>query len=196
MTSSIFCIPLPYLSNFPLPARLMYNLGDGENWGAIAVNLLPLLAKEMQHRGEQQSQHSKAHRQVDCSSCHWCSVENLSNHVLLDFSVRAGECRLSVCRPSSASWGCASRSRTRATWRQSTASSVRNQTPLGQLVTLVSLNGFVTWTAGCSLVLTEFDVVEKMESLSKAERDFVCTLLFHTVNWFREVSSNLLSIHC
>lgn len=54
-------------SNFPLPARLMYNLGDGENWGAIAVNLLPLLAKELQHRGEQQSQHSKAQRQVDRS---------------------------------------------------------------------------------------------------------------------------------
>lgn len=52
-----------HLSNFPFPARLMYNLGDGENWGAIAVNLLPLLASEVQHRGKQQSQRSKAHRQ-------------------------------------------------------------------------------------------------------------------------------------
>ncbi|KAK5924495.1 hypothetical protein CesoFtcFv8_000371, partial [Champsocephalus esox] len=31
------------------------------------------------------------------------------------------------------------------------------------------------------------DVVDKMESLSKAEREFLCTLLFHTINWFREV---------
>lgn len=49
----------------------------------------------------------------------------------------------------------------------------------------------MTSTAGCSLVLADFDVVEKMESLSKAERDFVCTLLFHTINWFREVSKFL-----
>lgn len=51
-------------------------------------------------------------------------------------------------------------------------------------------NGLCVYsTTGCSLVLTDLDVVEKMESLSKAERDFICTLLFHTINWFREVNT-------
>lgn len=40
---------------------------------------------------------------------------------------------------------------------------------------------------GCPLILTDVDVIEKIDSLSKAERDFICTLLFHTINWFREV---------
>lgn len=34
------------------------------------------------------------------------------------------------------------------------------------------------------------DVIEKIDSLSKAERDFICTLLFHTINWFREVTED------
>ncbi|XP_047202452.1 Fanconi anemia group D2 protein isoform X2 [Girardinichthys multiradiatus] len=40
---------------------------------------------------------------------------------------------------------------------------------------------------GCPLILTNMDVVDKVESLSKAEREFLCSLLFHTINWFREV---------
>uniref|UniRef100_A0A3B4YG41 FA complementation group D2 n=1 Tax=Seriola lalandi dorsalis TaxID=1841481 RepID=A0A3B4YG41_SERLL len=40
---------------------------------------------------------------------------------------------------------------------------------------------------GCPLILTDMDVIEKIESLSKAEREFLCNLLFHTINWFREV---------
>lgn len=40
---------------------------------------------------------------------------------------------------------------------------------------------------GCPLILTDMDVIEKIDSLSKVERDFICTLLFHTINWFREV---------
>ncbi|XP_028261743.1 Fanconi anemia group D2 protein isoform X2 [Parambassis ranga] len=40
---------------------------------------------------------------------------------------------------------------------------------------------------GCPLILTDMEVVEKIESLSKTEREFLCTLLFHTINWFREV---------
>ncbi|CDQ61016.1 unnamed protein product [Oncorhynchus mykiss] len=41
--------------------------------------------------------------------------------------------------------------------------------------------------AGCPLILTDMDVVEKSESLSKPEREFLCGLLFQTINWFREV---------
>ncbi|KAK1796543.1 hypothetical protein P4O66_009579 [Electrophorus voltai] len=40
---------------------------------------------------------------------------------------------------------------------------------------------------GCPLILTDMEVVEKMDSLSKAEREFFCSLLFYTINWFREV---------
>uniref|UniRef100_A0A8C6XPW3 FA complementation group D2 n=1 Tax=Naja naja TaxID=35670 RepID=A0A8C6XPW3_NAJNA len=39
----------------------------------------------------------------------------------------------------------------------------------------------------CPLYLTSLEVAEKIESLSKEEREFLCSLLFHAVNWFREV---------
>jgi hypothetical protein len=45
--------------------------------------------------------------------------------------------------------------------------------------------------AGCPLILTDMDVVEKSESLSKPEREFLCGLLFQTINWFREVTTDL-----
>ncbi|KAJ8259796.1 hypothetical protein GJAV_G00173550 [Gymnothorax javanicus] len=40
---------------------------------------------------------------------------------------------------------------------------------------------------GCPLILMDLDVVEKAESLSRSEREFLCSLLFYTINWFREV---------
>ncbi|XP_072437973.1 Fanconi anemia group D2 protein isoform X1 [Chiloscyllium punctatum] len=40
---------------------------------------------------------------------------------------------------------------------------------------------------GCPLYLTNFELVEKVESLSKQERELLCSVLFHTLNWFREV---------
>uniref|UniRef100_A0A671Q8B5 FA complementation group D2 n=1 Tax=Sinocyclocheilus anshuiensis TaxID=1608454 RepID=A0A671Q8B5_9TELE len=40
---------------------------------------------------------------------------------------------------------------------------------------------------GCPLILTDMEVMEKVESLSKAAREFLCSLLFYTINWFREV---------
>ncbi|KAJ8258595.1 hypothetical protein COCON_G00176070 [Conger conger] len=40
---------------------------------------------------------------------------------------------------------------------------------------------------GCPLILLDMDVVEKAESLSRSEREFLCSLLFNTINWFREV---------
>lgn len=98
---------LLHLSNFPFPARLMYNLGDGENWGAIAVNLLPLLAKEVQHRGEQQSQRSKAHRQVYCTvhSAAYTIVlipNRAHRHGAFYVTFHTGESPLSACPPFSA----------------------------------------------------------------------------------------------
>ncbi|KAF3856398.1 hypothetical protein F7725_017121 [Dissostichus mawsoni] len=106
------------LGSFPLTPHVIYNLDDEESQGAIAINLLPLLAKELQNKGEQKSQTQKAHKRVSplCLS------------------------------------------------------------PFFRLLRLC-----------CPLILTDMDVVDKMESLSKAEREFLCTLLFHTINWFREV---------
>uniref|UniRef100_A0A8D0G882 FA complementation group D2 n=1 Tax=Sphenodon punctatus TaxID=8508 RepID=A0A8D0G882_SPHPU len=40
---------------------------------------------------------------------------------------------------------------------------------------------------GCPLYLTDMEVESKLSSLSKQEREFLCSLLFHALNWFREV---------
>ncbi|KAJ1109394.1 hypothetical protein NDU88_006755 [Pleurodeles waltl] len=40
---------------------------------------------------------------------------------------------------------------------------------------------------GCPLYLTDLEVVEKLESLSKQEKEFLCSLLFFSINWFREI---------
>lgn len=55
------------------------------------------------------------------------------------------------------------------------------------------MNHFRLVFPGCPLILTDVDVIEKIDSLSKAERDFLCTLLFHTINWFREVMLDVMS---
>ncbi|KAG7219243.1 hypothetical protein INR49_019191 [Caranx melampygus] len=122
--------------SFPFPARVMYNLDEEEeSQGMIAVNLLPLLARDVQSRGEQQSQKQKAHRRV--------SPLCLSPFFRL----------LRLCEEK------------------------QHHGDLEEIDALL----------GCPLILTDMDVVEKMDSLSKPEREFLCTLLFHTINWFREV---------
>ncbi|GCB72308.1 hypothetical protein scyTo_0006243 [Scyliorhinus torazame] len=40
---------------------------------------------------------------------------------------------------------------------------------------------------GCPLYMTNLELVEKIASLSKQEQELLCSLLFHTLNWFREV---------
>uniref|UniRef100_A0A4W3K0S6 FA complementation group D2 n=1 Tax=Callorhinchus milii TaxID=7868 RepID=A0A4W3K0S6_CALMI len=40
---------------------------------------------------------------------------------------------------------------------------------------------------GCPLYMTNDEMVEKLESLSKQERELLCSLQFHALNWFREV---------
>ncbi|XP_071351317.1 Fanconi anemia group D2 protein isoform X2 [Trachinotus anak] len=121
--------------SFPLPARVMYNLDEGESEGGIVINLLPLLAKDTQNKGEQQSQAKKAHKRV--------SPLCLSPFFRL----------LRLCEEK------------------------QHQGNLEEIDGLL----------GCPLILTDMEVIEKIESLSKAEREFLCTLLFHTINWFREV---------
>ncbi|XP_038553843.1 Fanconi anemia group D2 protein isoform X1 [Micropterus salmoides] len=121
--------------SFPFPARVMYNLDEEESQGGIAINLLPLLASDVQNKGEQQSQTKKAHKRV--------SPLCLSPFFRL----------LRVCEEK------------------------QHQGDLEEIDALL----------GCPLILTDMDIVEKMESLSKAEREFLCALIFHTINWFREV---------
>ncbi|XP_070814866.1 Fanconi anemia group D2 protein [Chaetodon trifascialis] len=121
--------------SFPFPARVMYNLDEEESQGGIAIDLLPLLAKDIQNKGEQQHQTEKAHKRV--------SPLCLSPFFRL----------LRLCEEK------------------------QHQGDLEEIDALL----------GCPLILTDMDIVEKTESLSKAEREFLCTLLFHTINWFREV---------
>ncbi|EMP33964.1 Fanconi anemia group D2 protein [Chelonia mydas] len=40
---------------------------------------------------------------------------------------------------------------------------------------------------GCPLYLTDLEIEGKLGSLAKQEREFLCSLLFHALNWFREV---------
>nr|XP_032827661.1 Fanconi anemia group D2 protein isoform X2 [Petromyzon marinus] len=40
---------------------------------------------------------------------------------------------------------------------------------------------------GCPLYVADPELVEKVESLSRQEREWLCTALFLTLNWFREV---------
>ncbi|CAJ1051008.1 Fanconi anemia group D2 protein [Xyrichtys novacula] len=121
--------------SFPFPACFMYNLDEDESQGGIAINLLPLLSKDIQSKGQQQSQTKKEERRV--------SPLCLSPFFRL----------LRLCEEK------------------------QHQGDLEEIDALL----------GCSVILTDMDVLEKIESLSKSEREFLCTLLFHAINWFREV---------
>ncbi|TNN85653.1 Fanconi anemia group D2 protein [Liparis tanakae] len=119
--------------SFPFTPCVLYDLeGQGNT---IAINLLPLLAQNVQMKGEQPSQTTKALKRVSplCLSPFFRLLR------LCEHKQHQGD--------------------------------------------LEEIDGLL----GCPLILTDMDVVEKMESLSKAEREFLCTLLFHTINWFREV---------
>uniref|UniRef100_A0A667XEQ8 FA complementation group D2 n=1 Tax=Myripristis murdjan TaxID=586833 RepID=A0A667XEQ8_9TELE len=113
--------------SFLFPARVMYNLDEDEGQGGIAVNLLPLLARDsQQHKGETR-----------------VSPLCLSPFFRL----------LRLCEEK------------------------QHQGDLEEIDALL----------GCPLVITDMDIIEKVDSLSKAEREFLCSLLFHTINWLREV---------
>ncbi|KAI8481783.1 Fanconi anemia group D2 protein [Branchiostoma belcheri] len=46
---------------------------------------------------------------------------------------------------------------------------------------------------GCPLYLFKEETVEKIESLSGHEKELMCTALFHTLNWFREIINGFSS---
>ncbi|XP_068598556.1 Fanconi anemia group D2 protein [Brachionichthys hirsutus] len=122
--------------SLPFPASVMYDLDEEESQGSIAINLLPLLAKDVQHKEQQSSgRRQTPHKRV--------SPLCLAPFFRL----------LRLCEEK------------------------RHNGDLEEIDALL----------GCPLILTNMDAVEKMESMSKAEREFLCTLLFLTINWFREV---------
>lgn len=102
--------------SFPFPARAMYNLDEDESQGGIAINLMPLLAKDMQSRGEQHCRDKKENKSVT-----WMNVIYLDSgfnwpHVFLTVLLSAGI--LSVCPHFSGCCGFVRRNRTKRTWRR------------------------------------------------------------------------------
>lgn len=162
----------------------MYNLEEQESQDHIAINLMPLLAKEMQHKGEQPSQTRKTHRWVILldlprliSSPFWppayCWDRRVSPLCLSPFFRL-----LRLCEEKQHNGDLEEIDGLVGEWCR-------------EFVLLVIYLTLWIFSAcafpGCPLILTDMDVTEKIDSLSKAERDFICTLLFHTINWFREV---------
>ncbi|TVK90533.1 Fanconi anemia group D2 protein [Bagarius yarrelli] len=117
--------------SFPFTPSAMYNLDEDESQGGIAVNLLPIMAKDL--------------RKADSNRN---SVRHVSPLCLSSFFRL-----LRLCEEK------------------------QHQGDLEEIDALL----------GCPLILTDMEVVEKVESLSKAEREFLCSLLFYAINWFREV---------
>ncbi|XP_072026579.1 Fanconi anemia group D2 protein-like [Amphiura filiformis] len=47
---------------------------------------------------------------------------------------------------------------------------------------------------GCPMYVVKEDVIEKVDSLSRPEKELVCTCLFMTLNWFRELLNAFASL--
>ncbi|XP_023659923.1 Fanconi anemia group D2 protein isoform X2 [Paramormyrops kingsleyae] len=124
--------------SFPFPASVMYNLDEDESQGGIAINLLPLLAEDVQHKGEQ-----------------WSPAQDKGKRRVSPLCLAPFFRLLRLCE---------------------------EKQDHGDLEEIDAL-------LGCPLILTDLDVVEKVDSLSKAEREFLCSLLFYTISWFREVAN-------
>lgn len=194
------------LSSFPFPARVMYNLDEEESQGGIAINLLPLLASDVQNKGEQQSQTKKAHKSVNKIFSQWCISLTV---VIFKTSVYCA-IYIILCGGRRVSPLCLSpffRLLRVCEEKQHQGDLEEIDALLGEEVEVTHFSWTpvyshfcgcklictcvcICWDIGCPLILTDMDIVEKMESLSKAEREFLCALIFHTINWFREVTAS------
>ncbi|XP_073707909.1 Fanconi anemia group D2 protein [Garra rufa] len=121
---------------FVFPASVMYNLDEDESQGGIAINLMPLMTQDQQHK-------------TDATQPAGVKKDRRVSPLCLSPFFRL----LRLCEE------------------------VQHQGDLEEIDALL----------GCPLILTDMEVMEKVESLSKAEREFLCSLLFYTINWFREV---------
>ncbi|NWY07634.1 FACD2 protein, partial [Nothoprocta ornata] len=119
---------------FLFPLKSLYNLDEDESQGAIAINLLPLVA---------QSELGRVNDGVSNPSKRIISPICLSPSFRL-LRLYTGE---------------------------------QNNGSLEEIDALL----------GCPLYLTDLEVEGKLDSLSKQEREILCSLLFHALNWFREV---------
>ncbi|XP_025902236.1 Fanconi anemia group D2 protein [Nothoprocta perdicaria] len=119
---------------FLFPLKSLYNLDEDESQGAIAINLLPLVA---------QSELGRVNDGVGNPSKRIVSPICLSPSFRL-LRLYTGE---------------------------------QNNGSLEEIDALL----------GCPLYLTDLEVEGKLDSLSKQEREILCSLLFHALNWFREV---------
>ncbi|XP_057186897.1 Fanconi anemia group D2 protein isoform X2 [Triplophysa rosa] len=123
-------------SSFVFPACVMYHLDEEESQGGIAINILPVMAQDQQHKSDT-PQPAGVKRERSVSALCLFSFFRL----------------LRLCEE------------------------VQHDGDLEEIDALL----------GCPLILTDMKVVEKVESLSRTEREFLCSLLFYTINWFREV---------
>ncbi|NWQ80175.1 FACD2 protein, partial [Columbina picui] len=120
--------------SFLFPVKSLYNLDEDESQGAIAINLLPLVAQ------------SELGRVAD-------GMSNQSKRVVSPICLSPSFRLL----------------------RLYTAE--QNGGSLEEIDALL----------GCPLYLTDLEAEGKLDSLSKQEREFLCSLLFYALNWFREV---------
>ncbi|KAE8611738.1 hypothetical protein XENTR_v10012579 [Xenopus tropicalis] len=120
--------------NYIFPVKAMYNLDEDDSQGGIAINILPVLSKDMCSRGAEQAANKE---------------ERVVSPICLSPFFRL----LRLC--------------------------IEDQHE-GNLEEIDAL-------LGCPLYLTDLEITEKMESLSKQEREFLCSLLFFALNWFREI---------
>uniref|UniRef100_A0A6Q2Z3G9 FA complementation group D2 n=1 Tax=Esox lucius TaxID=8010 RepID=A0A6Q2Z3G9_ESOLU len=134
------CCPLLCPSSFPFPVCAMYNLDEEDSQVGIAINLLPLLSDDLEHKGAQLA--------TSLISNVFSEPVRVSPLCLAPFFRLLRLCEV--------------------------------QQRHGDLEEIDAL-------LGCPLILTDMDVVNKSESLSRPEREFLCGLLFYTINWFREV---------
>ncbi|KAG8436234.1 hypothetical protein GDO86_007366 [Hymenochirus boettgeri] len=116
-----------------LPVKVMYNLDEDDNQTAIAINLLPVVSKDISISGAKQMP----------------DKGRIVSPVCLPPFFRL----LRLCIEE------------------------QHDGDLGEIDALL----------GCPLYLTDLEITEKMESLSKQEREFLCALLFFAINWFREI---------
>ncbi|XP_067089997.1 Fanconi anemia group D2 protein [Osmerus mordax] len=123
--------------SFLFPPCEMYDLEDDDDQKDFAINLLPLLAVDLQHRDDMSGLPGRA------------GTERRVSPLCLAPFFRL----LRLCE------------------------SQQNQGDLENIDGLL----------GCPLVLTDLTVLEKAESLTRPERNFLCALLFYIINWFREV---------
>ncbi|KAK2534352.1 Fancd2 [Columba guinea] len=171
--------------SFLFPVKSLYNLDEDESQGAIAINLLPLVAQsELGRVADGMSDQSK--RYFDTSVCSHPTAKGtvfmcttlparvLDKKLVREFTSFQYSFPLSVFN----------------IFRVVSPICLSPCFRLLRLYTAEQNSGSleeIDALLGCPLYLTDLEVEGKLDSLSKQEREFLCSLLFYALNWFREV---------